>query len=247
MLVRRAALAPGRVPDPAPHAPQALARAVGEGPRLGVARIVGIAFREKAVRDRVLLVERDDAAERGAMAMTDERSGRECEPTPGPALQAPGEVEVAAERHRRVEAAQRFNQRAGICRVGRLRERHDRMCEGALGADRVPCLPALDRARGGERLDRAGDAADVGVREGGDQVPDPRRVGHAVGVGEGENVTVRRDDATVPRRVRALNAGLRDQPDRILGYDRARVVGRAVVHHDELERVRRPLEPAERV
>ena len=80
---RAAAVRAGRVADAASAAAQALARAGSEGPQLADRSRSGVALGEQAVGDGVLLVERQEAALRRAMAVPDERERLEDEPAPG--------------------------------------------------------------------------------------------------------------------------------------------------------------------
>src|SRR5262249_55872900 len=128
----------------AERAAEALAHEVRERPHLGVVRVVLVALRQEAIGDRVLLVEREEAPPRRAMAMADERLRLEREAAPGAPLHAPREVEVAAERDPGVEAAERLDETAVVRGVRRLRERKHGMRVGPLRAERPARLVALD-------------------------------------------------------------------------------------------------------
>src|SRR5262249_31590535 len=106
-----------------------------------------------AVRQRILLVEREETAPRRAVAVLHESARLVDQPHPGEELHAPAEVEIAAEAARGIESAHAVEYLAPARGVGGLRTRQHGMPDrpaGPPGADRVA---PLDEPFSSPRLD----------------------------------------------------------------------------------------------
>ncbi len=182
----------------------------------------------------------EEAALGRAVAVADHRGRAVSQAQLALLAESQAELDVLGSGHAGVEGADVLEDRSAVRRVGGDRVGRVRVDRVALPCPEHPGGLALgDRVAGGV-LELARDAADLGVREGGDELAKPFGRGEAVAVDEREDLSPALGDAAVAG-IRDAGDGLVEVGDRVAADLGGGPVGRAVVDDDDLPALRREL------